>query len=167
MAVCNLREALFPTYSELVRGPTLSPDYPAHVWRHKQRLPRCRPWRLCTAGWRRWWTAPWLDPALCWGWLSQLRGKEEQCNGDATNASKYVVNYSVLNHPGPLGASVYNNNTCGVTVWGFVGDLPFPSAVRGFPFFFHVSVAAGLVSSATQVPSWNQTTPLHILGISE
>ncbi len=34
--------------------------------------------------------------------------------------------------------------------------LPFPSATRGFPFFFHEIIAAGFASVATQVPSWTK-----------
>lgn len=39
-------------------------------------------------------------------------------------------------------------------VWQQTGnDLPFPSAVKGFPFLFQVSEAAGFAAVATQVPN--------------
>lgn len=62
---------------------------------------------------------------------------------EAIICSKYVVSDPLLKHPSPPRGALWVSQR---HVCGYVGkrdDLLCPSAAKGFPFFFHESVAAG------------------------
>lgn len=63
------------------------------------------------------------------------------------------LQYELISFPSPRGRTA----SSGTKDWFHCASLlPFPSATRIFPFFFHVIAAAGLASLATHVPTWTK-----------